>query len=340
MSTSNKFPRSFLEKCELYPLLKAYKKGHTEKANTNPFYGAYPEYPDPLLRDLRIKYSNHLNIKEDLSITEDNILFTAGCTEGIDLLIRAFCEPSKESITVFYPSIPLFADIAQKNNVKVHHVNLEGNNFSEIPDDIPPSKIYFLCRPNNPVGSLISTSCLENFLLKAPGIVVVDETYIEFSLKPSISKLLKSYNNLIILRSFSKGWGLAGLRIGAVIGSQFYIDVLRKLQLPFSVNAIAQTAVSRTIDDYQNLRESLKKISFERDFLINSLKKVKFSKRIYPSEANFILCEFYEYKKIYAFLLKNDFYVCDFSHQVSNGCRISIYSPEENYRLVENLSNF
>ena len=332
--------RPHLKNCELYPLLKEYKPGLTESVNTNPFYGAYRHYPDPIRTKLREKYLSYLFEAEGLTIQKEAILFTAGCTEALSLLIHAFCEPNLDVTAVFYPSIVLFKDIALKNDIRSVAVKLQGINFTKVPStDYQSYKLLFLTRPNNPVGTCVTLTDLKKFLKsldRQDTLLVIDETYIDFSNQQSALSLLAAYDNLVVIRSFSKSWGLAGVRLGCLFATPRIIESVRKVQLPFSVNAVAQESLYAAIGQSHQFQSSLYQFKQERDRIKNYLQQHRKIKT-YDSESMFLLVTFPNYESSYQHLTANHYSLVDFSDQIPYTCRIAIGTADYNNRLLEEI---
>lgn len=277
-----------------------YRPGITERLYTNPFGDDFREYPCPLPEHLQQKYAEIVNIanrvkpydnKEIGLLTRDNILFTAGSIMGIDLLIRAFCSPGKDGICISTPTFNGYMQYAHVNLVKVTDVPLLGENFDVI-DVIKIlstlSKIIFLCVPNNPIGTCISKSSILEILNKATGLVVIDEAYIELADFPSSTSLIKSYPNLVVLRTFSKAWGMAGIRAGAVIAAPEIIATLQRIQYPFSMSTPVQLALKNAFANLVKFETGVAKIKTSRTLLQERLKGYSFIERVYPSNTNFI----------------------------------------------------
>ncbi len=326
---------------DLYPLLRNFKPNFTEVINTNPILKKFGAYPDADHKNLKTKFAQHMSKISVTKLSESNILFTAGCTEGIDLLVRTFCEPSIDAISVLTPAIPLFEDIAKKNNVGVTRVFLEGGDFNIIPDQRPiSSKITFVCNPNNPVGSVISKKELERLLQGSKAIVAVDETYIDFSEEDSSVSLIDRYKNLVVLRSFSKSWGLAGLRAGSIIAHKEVIDLVRRAQLPFSVSTPALEGIEYSLKEINEINEALIKIKEERTRVYDALKNIDSIERVFQSFTNFILLKIQrrdDFLKIISD--KNRFYISDMSVHLAHSIRFSIYDRNHNDSFLNSIKS-
>lgn len=306
-------------------------------ANENPFPSPYHRYPDPLQWKLKEKIGNLKEVKPE------NIFLGNGSDEAIDLLIRAFCEPGKDSILVTEPTYGMYAVCAGVNAVQVKKATLTPG-FDLSVDSLKTQldktvKIIFLCSPNNPSGNLLSKEKIEYLITSFNGVVVVDEAYIDFADEPGFLNKLSLYPNLVILQTLSKAWGLAGLRLGMAFASKEIIDVLNKIKYPYNINTATQQFALEKLDDGQRKNEQVKIILAERYELTMQLSPLGFVKQIYPSDANFILIKMNQAKAVYDYLINQRIIVRDRSSvTLCEDClRITIGTPEENTKLINAL---
>ncbi len=237
-------------------------------------------YPHPAYQELKE------GIAEYISMDEELIAVGNGASE----LLKMICEVNLETfdpVTIPIPGYTLYAILAMLMDASIRFVEFPGYRIKS--EDIVKNdgKIIFLCSPNNPTGNLIPEKELKKILKETEGIVVVDEAYTEFSKKSHIH-LLKKYDNLIIVRSFSKFFSLAGLRIGYAIGNHETIEAIEKVRLPFNlshISAIVARACLDSIDYFEKIRDRIVK---ERERVEKELRKFK-EVEVYPSDANFIL---------------------------------------------------
>lgn len=354
MSASMKMPftvhplaRQSLKKLSIPEPIARYRRATTERINTNPYAGEYGSYPCPTPTGVQGKYAEFLTgeVKkqdEKASFSAENILFTPGSIVAIDLLIRAFCEPLADRICIQSPTFPAYKNYALGYDVDVVDVALTGVRFDSLNTDAITAvraKLTFLCNPNNPVGSILSQDQLVDVLEQSSGLVIVDEAYIDFSDQFSSIRLIEEYPNLVVLRTFSKAWGLAGLRIGAVIAERSITYTLRLLLDPFCFTVPAQKAVADKLDDVDQVRESVKMLRSERDRLLLEFEKLPIVNRVYPSQANFLLVEFFNSNIVYERLLGVNALVSDMSFQLKNSLRISIATEQENEKILTVLKS-
>ncbi|MEM0941162.1 MAG: histidinol-phosphate transaminase [Bacteroidota bacterium] len=299
-------------------------------ANENPFGFGLNRYPDASMKELKRKYALFKGIKTN------QLIFGNGSDELIDLMIRAFCEPRQDKILVFPPVFSMYEVCAKINDVEVLKQTLTADfqiDFEAVKPlfSDPKLKLVFICSPNNPTGNKIEPSIIVSIAKSFDGLVVVDEAYIDFT----ENELLKSkIPNLFILNTFSKAFGLAGIRLGAGIGNQEVIDVLNKIKPPYNVNSITQRKAIEALNRPDEIKRQVLILVEERLKLQESLKEISSVKNIYPSDANFLLVEFDDAKAMHLQLLEKGIVVRDRSSQVPNTLRITVGTPEENQQLM------
>ena len=186
-------------------------------ANENPYNHPYNRYPDPLQWELKKRIAAYKGVHIE------SIFLGNGSDEPIDLVIRVFCEPAADNIVSIAPSYGMYEVAAHVNNVEFRKVQLD-TNFDVDVDALlqavnARTKVIFLCSPNNPTGNNLSRERIHRILESFEGIVVVDEAYIDFADTPSFLTELGKFPNLIVLQTFSKAWGAAGVRLGMAFAS-------------------------------------------------------------------------------------------------------------------------
>lgn len=313
-------------------------------ANENSF-GSIPEgelnrYPDP----------HHVVIKEKLSkiknINPQNIFIGNGSDEAIDLLIRAFCEPSKNSILTMPPTYGMYKVAADINDVRTIEVPLTEDfqiNTKAVLDAIVDStKIIFICSPNNPSGNLLKSDSITEILNLFNGIVVVDEAYIDFAQKESWINELENFNNIAVMQTFSKAWGLANIRVGMAFADEQIISVLNKIKYPYNVNGVSQQIIIDALNNETKKNKIVSKIISEREKLKKSLLQLPNIEFIFPSDANFILAKVRNANEVYDYLLKEKVIVRNRSNMINcKEClRFTVGTEEENQKLIEILLKY
>lgn len=300
----------------------------------------YNRYPDP----------HQSKIKEKLSkikgVAASNIFIGNGSDECIDLLYRGFCNPGKDNIIICPPTYGMYQVSAEINDVEIRKApllpdfQLDLVHLENLIDDF--TKIIWICSPNNPSANSLHREDIEMVLNNFPGLVVIDEAYINFSRHRSFVQELQDYPNLVVLQTLSKAWGLAGLRVGMAFASETIINVFNKIKPPYNIGQATQDIVLKALDNVEEVNEMIRLLVAEREVLVQKLSALKVVEHIYPSDANFLLVRIQDARKAYDFLLSKGIVVRDRSNvQLCDGClRITVGTPEENAKLVQNLAIF
>jgi len=313
-------------------------------ANENSF-GSIPEgklnrYPDPHQRVIKEK------LAEIRKLYLENIFIGNGSDEAIDLLIRAFCEPGKDSILIMPPTYGMYKVAADINNIKTIEVPLTSDfqiDTEKVIGSITKfTKIIFICSPNNPSGNLLNSKSISSILNFFNGIVIVDEAYIDFSKIDGWIDKLKVFNNLVVLQTFSKAWGLANIRVGIAFGDENIISILNKIKYPYNVNGVSQKIIADALSAEYQKNIIVKNIISEREILIGKLQKLPFVETVFPSDSNFLLVKVNNANRIYNFLLRNKIIVRNRSNMIncSECLRFTIGTDIENITLIETLKMY
>jgi len=306
-------------------------------ANENPYNAPYNRYPDPLQLELKTKISTIKNI------APEKIFLGNGSDEPIDIIFRAFCEPGVDNMVSIDPTYGMYQVAADINNVEVRKVKLNedfGFSAQKLLDAANLyTKVIFVCSPNNPTANLLDKAEIVKLLTGFDGLVVVDEAYIDFSPESSLLPELDQYENLIILQTFSKAWGMAGIRLGMAFANPEIIRVFNKIKYPYNINILTQKKALELLDNLQEKEEWVKTIVEERDKMVKKLFSLSFVQVIYPSDANFILVKMHDARGIYEYLTDQKIIVRDRSKiALCDDClRITIGSPDENKKLRKAL---
>jgi histidinol-phosphate aminotransferase len=306
-------------------------------ANENPFPTAYNRYPDPLQK----KVKQRINALK--GIAPAKIFLGNGSDEPIDLIIRAFCEPGRDAILITEPTYGMYAVCAGINNVTVKRVTLNSNfdlNVPAIKQALDSSiKIIFLCSPNNPSGNLLSKEKITELITSIDCLVVIDEAYIDFANDSGFLPSLNQYPNLIVLQTFSKAWGLAGLRLGMAFASEEIISVLNKIKYPYNINVLTQQVALEKLSSIEEKNKQVRAILDQRTFLIQELQTLSIVLHIYPTDANFVLVKMKDAHYVYNQLIKHGIIVRNRSTVTlcADCLRITVGTTEENKKLIETL---
>ena len=309
-------------------------------ANENPFNNGMNRYPDPMQWKVKTPLAN---IK---GVQPENIFLGNGSDEPIDLLMRIFCEPGIDNIITLPPTYGMYQVSADINNVAVKKVNLTSDYQLDVEAILAAvddhSKILFICSPNNPTGNSIDRADIETLIQQFKGIVVVDEAYIDFSSEESCIDFIETYENVVILQTFSKAWGMANIRLGKAFSNTQIIDLLNKVKPPYNISELTQKAALLAFKHRDKVREAVATILRERSRLEDNLTRYDFVEEVYPSDANFLLVKVTEPNELYDFLAAKGIVVRNRSTvTLCEGClRLTIGQPKENDELLAALKEW
>jgi len=308
-------------------------------ANENPFNQPYNRYPDPGQRDLKkaLAGMKHQQV--------ENLFLGNGSDEGIDLLIRVLCNPGEDNVLTVDPTYGMYGVSARIHNVERKQVLLRPD-FSLDPEAVLDAvdlntKVIFLCSPNNPTSNTFNRNAMEQIIDHARCMVVVDEAYIDFSRDEGMLSLVPEKRNLVVLQTLSKAWGLAGIRLGMVFGDPELIRVLSHVKYPYNINSLTISTALESIRDSRQYSQWVQQIVEERDRLSGEFASLSLIRKVYPSDANFLLVQVDDPQRIYKTLMERGIVVRDRSSApLCEGClRITVGTPEENGILLEALSD-
>ena len=310
-------------------------------ANENSFGSPLPtnynRYPDPLQWQIKEKVAAINSVKPS------EIFIGNGSDEAIDLLFRIFCEPKKDNVLICPPTYGMYQVSAEINDVAIKRANLTADfqlDLTAIDAAIDANtKLLFVCSPNNPTGNSLARQQILDLAKKFNGIVIVDEAYIHFSSEKSLLSEINNLPNLVVLQTFSKAWGLAGLRVGLAFANAEIIDYFNKTKPPYNISEIAQNAILDALENAEKVKKTIDEIILEREKLIKNLRDLSIVTNIYPTDANFVLVKTTDAEKIYKFLLDEKIVVRNRNNvELCEGClRITIGTAEENEKLVKTL---
>jgi histidinol-phosphate aminotransferase len=299
-------------------------------------------YPDPLQKQLRDKIASYKGIS-----SPERLFLGNGSDEAIDLILRAFCEPRVDSLMLLLPTYGMYAVSANVNDVRILNVELN-KDFSLNVDEIirvankEKPKVIFICSPNNPSANVYNEKDIETILNHVACLVMVDEAYIDFSTTESWVKRIEEFKNLIVIQTFSKAWGMAGVRLGMAFADQEIIEVLNKIKYPYNINDVTSGIVLKTLQDPSRKEDMVAKLINERTYLMDAFSKIPAVKEVLPSEANFFLARFKDPDAVYKFLTEEGIIVRNRSDQLHcEGClRVTVGTREENIMLCEALKKY
>ena len=279
----------------------------------------------------------------------DQLLIMRGSDEAIDLLIRLFCSPLQDEILIFPPTYKMYETFAKLQGVKVRKIPLIGEGFQLDMNTIKMqisdrTKLIFLPSPNNPTGNLLSKSDIFELcqLTKNQSLVIIDEAYIEFSSSNGLAQYINRYDNFLILRTLSKAFGLAGLRIGTLLAQASIINWVKKILAPYPlpVPSVEMALVKLSPQGVDEMLTQVKWVKEQRQQMASALKQFKFIQRIWSSEANFIL--FLSDPKLESHCLSNGYLIRGLSKvfNIPGMFRLSIGTIRENKKFIEILKSF
>ena len=308
-------------------------------ANENP-YGSpledsFNRYPDPLQWQLK------MSIASIKGVPAEHIFIGNGSDEVIDLAYRIFCNPVQDNVIICPPTYGMYEVSGNINNVGIKKVNLTLDFQLDIDGILAAvdeyTKLLFICSPNNPTGNNMNRNDIEFLLNNFPGIVVIDEAYINYSNQKSFIQELTEYPNLIVMQTLSKAWGLAALRLGLCYTSLDIIALFNKVKPPYNINEASQELAIEALQHTEQVNNWIKELVIERSSLINELLKLPFVEKIFHSDANFILMKVKDANTLYHYLAENEIVVRNRSKDVlcDNCLRITIGTPEENIQLLK-----
>jgi histidinol-phosphate aminotransferase len=305
-------------------------------ANENPYENGLNRYPDPHQLVLKQK------ISEIKNVPVENILLGNGSDEILDMIFRVFFEPGKDNIIINTPTFGMFKVLSDVNDITYKEVSLSVDfqlDTAAIIDAIDSStKAVFICSPNNPTGNLMDNQSIKT-LLELGLLVIIDEAYIDFSAAQSWNQELENYNNLIVTQTFSKAYGLAGIRLGACYADSEIIELLKKVKMPYNVNVLTQQTALQYLENEKVTEQEIVEIISSRNELSTELLKIGFVQNIYHSDSNFVLVKVDDADKRYKELIDQDLVIRNRTKEplCENCLRITVGTPDENKILIKRL---
>ena len=306
-------------------------------ANENPFDTGLNRYPDP---------QQNL-VKEALSkikgISKEQILLGNGSDEVLDLIFRVFCEPREDNVIVLPPTYGMYEVLANTNAIELVKIPLVENFQPNVKEIVKvqdaKTKLLFLCSPNNPTANSFDATSIETLIKEFNGIVVIDEAYIDFSIKDSWLGRLDEFPNLIVTQTLSKAYGLASIRLGICYASKEIISILNKIKPPYNVNQLTQDVALQSLLNQEKVKNNITAIISERNQLIRDLENVEIVEKVYSSDANFLLVQVDDATLRYKQLVKLGIIVRNRTTQIlcDNCLRFTVGTRDENKKLINTL---
>jgi histidinol-phosphate aminotransferase len=295
-------------------------------------------YPDPESAKLRQALGDWLKVETE------KIFVSAGADQAIDLLIRLFCEPFQDEIAVTEPTYGMYKTCAEAQGVHVRRLKLNRRfdvSAKEILPRLKGVKILFLCSPNNPTGNVLDAEQIRLILQFFDGLVVIDQAYLEFCdniAGHDWSKRIDEFERLVVLRTFSKAWGLAALRLGYAIGAPAVVAGLKQIMPPYPVSGVSAALGLKALAAPEFLVKSTEQIRQERERLAHALKVSQLVKAVFPSDANFLLARFKDSGLVFSRCLERGICLRRRNEPSLRDClRITVGTSGENKYLLKSL---
>ena len=291
-------------------------------------------YPDPSQGSLRSKLAQ-LN-----GVQAGNVFVGVGSDEVIDMLIRIFCEPRLDSVLIIEPTYGVYRVASDVNDVAVHSCLLT-NDFQIDSKEVKArtaetTKLIFCCSPNNPTGNLLRRKDILEVCANTSAIIVVDEAYFDFAQSESLIGDIGQFPNLVVLRTLSKAWGMAAIRLGYAVADPLIISYLMKAKAPYNINILTSLEASKALDRSEHVRQSVRSTIAERERLVSEFGRIKFVEKIYPSDANFLLIRVTDARALHRQLAERGVIIRDRSSEpkLAQCVRVSVGTPEQNDLLL------
>ncbi|HUF03197.1 MAG TPA: histidinol-phosphate transaminase [Aridibacter sp.] len=308
-----------------------------ENSLGSPLSSSYNRYPDPYQRELKRRIALIENV------AAASLFIGNGSDEAIDLLFRVFCEPRLDNCLICPPTYGMYEVSAAINDIEIRRARLTAD-FALDPEAVialadERTKLVVICSPNNPTGNSMDPEAILRIADEIDSIVVIDEAYIHFSSKASMAGEIPQRPNIVVLRTFSKAWGLAGLRLGIAVADPLVIGLLNKIKPPYNVSEAAQREAIEAMDNEPRVRVMTVEILKLRDELREGLETLTLVDKVFPSDANFLLVRVPRPGEIYRKLIGQGIVVRDRSRvELCEGClRITVGTLEENSALLNAL---
>jgi len=303
-------------------------------ANENPFDNGMNRYPDPM----QLKLKKRLAEAKHLAI--DQIFLGNGSDDVLNQLMIAFCAPGKDKAVLLPPTFGMYQVSANINGVETIEVpltddfHLDIKAISEVQSKA--TKIIFIANPNNPTGNCFALEDIRKIIEEFDGLVVVDEAYVEFATNKSVISWINDYHNLIVVQTFSKAQGLAGLRLGMAFAHSAIIDLMNKVKAPYNINSLTQKEILKRLEEQGLIQQQVHRIKLEKEQLMLEFESISFIEKVFPSDANFFLIRMDDSTQRYNELIDRGIVVRDSSKNLNcaNTLRITVGTPDENNALI------
>jgi histidinol-phosphate aminotransferase len=305
-------------------------------ANESPYRGGLGEQLHPNINRYPDFQADNLvnNYAQYADVDPSQVLVTRGADEGIELLVRTFCSPGQDNIVINPPTYGMYSICADTFNVGTIRVQLDDDYQIDVDKLLAQKdqnvKLVFICSPNNPTGGVISRPKILKVLeaYKDSALVVLDEAYIEFCATASVDDLISQYPNLVVLRTLSKAFALAGIRCGFTLAHKDVIDMMKKVIAPYPIPAPVEAVAEQALSEkgIGQMRQQVSQINLQKQAFIAQLRQYPFIKRVLKTDTNFVLMQVENKDVLLNAMQQQDIYLRDQSKQPSldNHVRITI----------------
>ena len=311
-----------------------------ENSLGGPLNQEFARYPGSLRKALISR------IAQWKGVGETQVFLGNGSDEAIDLLLRVFAEPGRDNVIQMPPTYGMYGVQAIIQGAELRNAPLNPD-FTPNPAAVAActdqhSKLLFLCSPNNPSGASLPAAFILEMLKTFPGVVVVDEAYQDFSSEESFVARIKDHPNLVVLQTFSKAWGLAGIRLGMAFAHPFVVRMLNNIRYPYNLNSLTIQHALSALDRKKVVEDQVIQTILEREKLTAALRTLPLVVEVFPSDANFLLIRVQDADALYRYLAMKGILVRNRHKEIhcSQCLRITIGNPAENQQLWEALCQF
>lgn len=300
-------------------------------------------YPDPLQTTLKTA------IAAGEQLRPQQLFLGNGSDECINVLIQCFCVPGRDKVMILPPSFSMYEHASRVMNIELIEVLLKEDTFQmevdtmlEVIQKEKQLKIIFICSPNNPTGNLIRESDIELLLNSFDGLVVIDEAYQDFAGTASWVKRLHEFQNLIVINTFSKAWGMADARLGVLYAHEEIIRLMNVIKMPYNVSQYTIDLAMQALQRRSKKEQFVQALVEGRKWLEHEMRQIPFIQKIYPSDTNFILFRVEDANKLYQYLLATKVIIRNRDKApLLKGClRVSVGTTEENKLFIDALKSY
>lgn len=306
----------------------------------NPYNSPYNRYPDTSMSVLKASIAKVKNVRAE------NVFVANGRNAVIDALFRCFCVPGVDNVVTVVPTYDSYGALAELNGVECRKVLLSASFQLDVDRLVSRcdehSKIIWLCSPNTPTGSVLNPADIAMVLDVFDGIVVVDESYVDFSSQPTWRSQLGRYPNLAVINTMDNSWGCAAIGVGILYANIDVVSVLTRVMAHFPLNSLSQKVAIDQFRDTFEAEKRVRTVVLERERMISAFRDLPICVKVNPSQSNFVLVKFADAQGVYRYLSDRGIVVADCQHLplCDNCLRITVGSKPENNELLSALRQY